>query len=405
MQPSSFRDSTAAKPATYFASAERATAADVQAAAAQITQNTVVDNLLQTYGGLLAVLNEQRQILAVNHQLLRTLGVEDAHHVLGLRPGEAIDCTHAHDHAAGCGTSPFCATCGAAIAVVVCLEKGSSAYRECVLDCRLDGQPTTLDLRVHASRLELDGRTFVLLYLQDVSADKRRAAVERAFFHDLNNLLAGLMGTVEVLAAHASPADKDLAGQARAIVLRAVKEVEAQRALSSARPGSYRVQPVDCQVETTLEHVRQQLADHPAARDRRIEVRPVPPGLALRTDPFLLTRVLTNMLLNALEATPRGGEVTIEATAEDSHRVFTVWNAGHIPDRVAMRIFQRYFSTKPGTGRGVGTFSMKLFAEEFLEGTIDYTTSETDGTKFSLRLPRDIYAGDSIVPSSRGSMP
>jgi hypothetical protein len=390
MEPSSPPEPAPALVDTYYAPAERASAADVQAAAELITQNAVVDHLLQSYGGLLAVLNGQRQILAVNPQLLRMLGVDDAHHVIGLRPGEAIDCDHADDHLGGCGTSRFCSTCGAAIAIVVCQHEGSSAFRECVLDCPIDGRPTTLDLKVHASRIELADQTFVLLYLQDVSADKRRAAVERAFFHDINNLLAGLLGTVEIFADQAPAAQRGVAHQIRSIVLRIAKEIDVQRAMSTDQPGGYQVRPVDCGAHTKVTELRQQLGDHPAARNKTIVVGSIPTGLQVRTDPFLLTRIMTNMLINALEATPRGGTVSIEAGVEGSDRLFTVWNAGHIPDRVAVRVFQRYFSTKVGTGRGVGTYAMKLFAEESLGGTVSFTTDPTEGTRFTLRLPANL---------------
>ena len=390
MPPSSHNPDTA-QPESYFAPAARARAVDVQAAAARITQSPIVDHLLQNHGGLLAVLNEQRQILAVNEQMLRMLGVDDAQAVLGLRPGEAIDCRHARDHVGGCGTSPFCATCGAAIAIVVCLKAGSSEFRECVLDCRIDGQPTTLDLKIHASAIEVAGQTFVLLYVQDVSSDKRRAAVERAFFHDVNNLLAALMGSVDLLASHTPQDKQDHADKARALVFRVAKEMKLQRAMSSAYPGNYPVKVSQCELGPLLEEMRDQIGDHPAARDRRIVLRPVAAGLSLRTDPFLLTRTVINMVINALEATPEGGEVVVQAVAESEERVLTVWNEGHIPEAVAMRIFQRYFSTKGESGRGVGTYSMKLCAEQLLGGTVTFTTDETEGTRFVVRLPVDAH--------------
>jgi len=393
MQPPTENRAGLGEPETHFAPAERASADDVESAAVAIAHHAVIDHLLETYGGLLAVLNEQRQILAVNEQLLRTLGIGDAGEALGLRPGEALHCSHAHDHRGGCGTSRFCASCGAAIAIVVCLREGASAYRECVLDCTIDGQPSTLDLRVQATCLTVDGREYVLLYLQDVSAEKRRAAVERAFFHDINNLLAGLLGAVELLADHAPPSHESVGRQARSIVRRISKEFEVQRALSTSQPGSYRVMPSRCVLEPLVAEVIEQLVSHPAACDKRITMRPGPERLMSRTDPFLVARILTNMVLNALEATDRGGEVVIETGIDGDATELTVWNASHIPDRVAARIFQRYFSTKPGTGRGVGTFSMRLLAEAYLGGAVSFTTSPDDGTRFTLRIPSDFFRG------------
>ena len=71
----------------------------------------------------------------------------------------------------------------------------------------------------------------------------------------------------------------------------------------------------------------------------------------------------------------------------DGHLEFRVWNTGAIAPDVALQIFKRSFSTKPGGGRGLGTFSMKLFGERFLGGTVGFTSSEEGGTNFFLRLP------------------
>jgi PAS domain-containing protein len=105
---------------TLFAPAERASA---EVLASQVTSdNPVIDALLATAGGLLAVLNEQRQVLAVNHALLQLLGVADPAALVGLRPGEVVGCDHAAAQPAGCGTTAYCSTCGAAISIMGALS-------------------------------------------------------------------------------------------------------------------------------------------------------------------------------------------------------------------------------------------------------------------------------------------
>ena len=58
-----------------------------------------------------------------------------------------------------------------------------------------------------------------------------------------------------------------------------------------------------------------------------------------------------------------------------------------IPDAVAPRVFQRFFSTKPGSGRGLGGFAVKLLGERYLKGRVTFTTSPAEGTTFRVRLP------------------
>jgi sensor histidine kinase regulating citrate/malate metabolism len=58
-----------------------------------------------------------------------------------------------------------------------------------------------------------------------------------------------------------------------------------------------------------------------------------------------------------------------------------------IPEKVALRIFQRSFSTKAKKGRGIGTYSMKLFGERYLGGKVGFETNEEKGTMFFIELP------------------
>ncbi len=61
------------------------------------------------------------------------LGIDDLAKALGLRPGEALQCIHADDEPSGCGTTKFCSTCGAAIAIVSSLKHNKSVERICAL--------------------------------------------------------------------------------------------------------------------------------------------------------------------------------------------------------------------------------------------------------------------------------
>ena len=101
-----------------------------------------------------------------------------------------------------------------------------------------------------------------------------------------------------------------------------------------------------------------------------------------------MVRVLTNMVTNALEATEKGRSIKLWARENAPFFSFYVWNHQAIDKMAVNRIFQRNISTKTGSGRGLGTYSMKLFAESFLGGKIDFSTSEPEGTTFGFHLPR-----------------
>jgi len=49
-------------------------------------------------------------------------------------------------------------------------------------------------------------------------------------------------------------------------------------------------------------------------------------------------------------------------------------------------LFQRSFSSK-GSGRGLGTYSMKLFGEKYLDGEVSFESDRIKGTTFTISLP------------------
>ena len=92
------------------------------------------------------------------------------------------------------------------------------------------------------------------------------------------------------------------------------------------------------------------------------------------------------MIKNALEAIADDERSGLNCTLNREYVIIRVQNPGCMPDPVRKQIFQRSFSTK-GKGRGLGTYSMKLLGEKYLNGKVSFSTSEEKGTIFSLELP------------------
>lgn len=369
---------------TYFASAARTDHDTLTAEIESISKSPVLSGLLHSIGGLLAVLDANRQIVAVNDSLLTFLGMDDSAQVLGLRPGQALSCVHAHKAPAGCGTTKACSTCGAVLAIVSCLTEDEPVERLCALKGSKDGQLVELALKVQSQPIRVDGQRFVLLFIQDVSDDERRAALERTFFHDINNLLAILMGASEILL---DDQPSDLSRTVFQVAQCLKNEVHLQACLAAGESGGYTPdwEPLDAQ--TILADLESFYATHAAARERHLQIVGVTEAIGFRSDRAALLRVLSNMVLNALEATEAGGTVRVWAVPKSGELCFSTWNRQPIDDAIKARIFQRNFSTKSESGRGLGTYSMKLFGEKLLQGRVDFTSSEAEGTIFSLTLP------------------
>jgi K+-sensing histidine kinase KdpD len=369
---------------TFFAPSGRAQDGELQLDIDFASNNPIISGLLTSVGGLIAVLNDQRQIISLNTAFLEMLGLDDGIKALGLRPGEAVDCVHAHDEPGGCGTSRYCSTCGAAIAIVACLDQDAPAERRCALTVKREGVEVEMALQVQASPIRVNGRRYVLLFVKDITREEHRAALERTFFHDVNNMLSMLVQASELLI------DENPSTLSTAIYdasLRLSSEVAMQRCLFEAESCSYLPRWRENDAGRILQELRVFFSSHQAARGRNLQFPDSYQRVPLKTDGSALFRVLLNMIVNALEATPSGGTVKVWIEQEGELPTFCVWNEAVIPEDVALRIFQRSFSTKDGAGRGIGTYSMRLFGEKILGGRVWFTSEEGKGTIFRLAHP------------------
>ena len=370
---------------TYFAPAERASEKEVAAEIEIINNNPVMSGLLHSISGLLAILDEHRQIVAINDSFLKMLGINDPSEALGLRPGEALQCIHAYEEPAGCGTTKFCSTCGAAIAIVSSLCSDRPAERICALPANRGDRTVDIVLLVRSHPIKIDGKKFLLLFLQDITIQQQRAALERTFFHDVNNMLTGLVGASEMLSIENS--QSDLVNAIHQASLRLKKEVDLQRCLLQSESSTY--QPLWQKIgpERVIEELQSFFTNHPAAKSRNLQFQASFPDLSIKTDMSLLLRVICNMIINALESTEENGIVKVWLEHKDHFLSFYVWNREPMPQDIAQRIFQRNFSTKDGGGRGIGTYSMKLFGEQILGGRVSFKSSQEEGTVFRFSLP------------------
>ena len=352
-----------------------------------VSINPVIDGLLNTVSGLLAVLNEYRQILAVNDTFLKMLGITDVRQTLGLRPGEALGCIYHDVGDSGCGTSAYCASCGAAIALVSCLVRNEPIQRECALTVMRDGVEKDLFLRVRACPIRVNDRRMVLLFLQDITYEQQWEALGRVFFHDLGNIIYSLVGSSEILLDKIPPAYRTDVERVHRLSLRLAREVQMQKHLTQMADVGYQpvVQPVA--VDWIFRELESAFASHPAAGGRHLVFSGQHRETSVNSDFFVLVRVLTNMITNALEASDVGETVRVWAHPEPAALVFCVWNHRPVDPAVVDRIFQRNISTKARSGRGLGTYSMRLFGETVLGGKIDFTTSAQDGTTFRFHVP------------------
>jgi signal transduction histidine kinase len=243
-----------------------------------------------------------------------------------------------------------------------------------------------LDLLVWGTPLVFNQERFSMFVVTDIGHEKRWRVLERLFFHDLNNLSSALLGNAELLQ-KADPVDAVRYSQKILLLTnRLIMEISAQRELLAAENKGLQVKLDRVNSLSFLREIIDFYAHHEVARDRNLRLSPETADISLETDGTLLGRVIGNMVKNALEACQDGETVTLGCCGVAGGVEFWVHDPNFIPRPIQLQVFQRSFSTK-ATYRGLGSYSMKLLSERYLQGRVRFTSSPEKGTLFKAVYP------------------
>jgi nitrogen fixation/metabolism regulation signal transduction histidine kinase len=380
---------------TAFLPVERASAGRLRAQVQTFAEYDDLDQVLSAVPDMVMVLNAQRQIVYANRIFLDFTGYDALDDVIGMRVGEALGCIHAFERERECGTTPFCRYCGSAQAVMASLH-GKHAVQECHISTAAERYPLGVDLRVRTTPLTLDGESFTIFTMTDISDEVRRRELERIFFHDLLNA-AGIVRTTSELmvdvysseiedAASAIEEGTTMAGLIHRVANRLVREIQSQKAFSQLERDELEVEPEALRSRKLLADLVAGFRMHEDAQGRTLVLAPDTEDVPLFSDRALLARVIENMIKNALEAEEPGETVTVGCRRTEEGVEFWVHNPTVMPERVKRQIFKRAFSTK-GAGRGLGTYSMRLISERYLRGRVSFTSDPENGTVFRAAYP------------------
>ena len=118
-------------------------------------------------------------------------------------------------------------------------------------------------------------------------------------------------------------------------------------------------------------------------------------ALFVKADDILLKQALSNILINAVDAMPRGGEIFIKLTRMRDKAELSIRDTGPgIPAEIVKKIFLPFFTTRPeGTGLGLA-LAQKIMVGH--GGGIEVVSKEGEGTAFLITLPLDKFNGRSL---------
>jgi signal transduction histidine kinase/ActR/RegA family two-component response regulator len=219
--------------------------------------------------------------------------------------------------------------------------------------------------------------------------------------HDFNNLLTVINGVSEMLLERVGPdhelrADVEAIRQSGESAARLTRQLLAFSRKQVFQPKRLDVNALVANLERMLRRV--------IGEDVQLVCRPQPDLWPVRADPGQMEQVLLNLAVNARDAMPVGGRLTIEtanATLDESHRqrdadvrpgpyvVIAVSDTGRGMDPdTAARVFEPFFTTKGTLGTGLGLSTVYGVVKQS-GGHIWLYSEPGHGTTFKIYLPRD----------------
>ena len=316
----------------------------------------------------------------------------------GLTPGQLLDCAFSEPETRECGNAAECAACA-----LRQLVRGVAAGRRGIhgveiLHVKRKGSGReNIWLKVSAEPLEIGEEPVTILALDDITRQRETedellrvrkleslGVLAGGIAHDFNNLLTSIMGNVSLVMARGT-ADT-VTGKVLGNTIKATERAaDLTRQLLTFAKGGMPVKKV-----ISLQEVIEDAVGF-AIRGANVTSRLQFAGdlLAVEADAGQMSQVFNNLAINAVQAMPRGGELTIKGENADSSdpevRIVLTDQGTGIPSENLDRIFDPYFTTKT-KGNGLGLASVHSIITRH-GGTIRVESSPGQGTSFILTLP------------------
>ncbi len=341
-----------------------------------------LNNLIEFFPLGFIILNSSRQIVYHNKNFNILLGNDINYDYLGKTPGQAFNCNYSDIDPNGCGCSEFCKECNASKSIIKAFYN-SNSIGECNI---LSKNSKALNLTIHTYSFIVKGDKFIFCAIKDNSEQKYKEMLERLFFHDILNTLNSLKGITDIIKEHPDEID-EFNTILQNLTSSLIDQIHSQKQLLQAENDTLAVKISNANSSELISAIIYTYKNIAENAGINLYVDSNAKEIALNTDINLAQRVLGNMLKNAIEASKSGNSIKIDCQETIDTVDFSIHNESVIPREVQLQLFQRTFSTK-GTGRGLGTYSMKLLMEKYLNGKISFISKNEVGTIFTASFPK-----------------
>lgn len=218
--------------------------------------------------------------------------------------------------------------------------------------------------------------------------------VDQIMRHDLKSPLNAIIGMPQVLELdnNLTPIQREMIGLIRESGLKMLEMINLSLDLFKIETGRYQYQPQSIDLLELLARLIHTFESQITRKQLTIQlnvngVYPLPQmQLFIDSDERLLFSLLSNLLINAVEASHVGTPITIDIERQQQ-MILTIGNSGTVPAAVRTDFFEKYKTYGKQGGTGLGTYSAKLMAD-VMDFKIGMDTSDaTQSTRVWLLIP------------------
>ena len=238
---------------------------------------------------------------------------------------------------------------------------------------------------------ELEKKRDIEAQLQQAEKSAVVGRLGSAIAHEIRNPLNYINLTLDHLRSKYAPEEAEKRAQFEKLTSQLKDEVarinsQISDFLNYSRPANANLRAVDARqtIEDSLRIVEAQAAEN-NIKIGVVEHENVP---QIMGDPEFLRSVFNNLFINALQSMgTEGGHLSVKISPDNGFVRFEITDTGNgIPAENLSKIFEPYFSTKE-TGTGLGLAIVHKIVD-IHNGTIEVESSEGEGTKFTVKLPK-----------------
>jgi signal transduction histidine kinase len=282
----------------------------------------------------------------------------------------------------------------------------------------LDSDGNTKWVEISAVLIEWQARPATLNFIEDITGKRRMeeelVRMERfesigilagGIAHDFNNILTAILGNISLAKMHLSPSDKVFQKLTEAEKASVAAQSLTQQLLTFARGGALmkRLSHIPQVVESACRFAL-------TGANVRCHFRWPPDLWTVEVDEGQISHVINNLIINAAQAMPQGGLVTVSAEnaflhaqsglplVQGKYVKLSIEDHGTgIPQDLLSRVFDPYFTTKQ-TGTGLG-LTMCYSVTKNHGGLITVDSEVGVGTTFQIYLPASEREADTVQES------